>query len=107
MISLRLRTKHALILYIRSIYTFRHAFSQFKKSLSPLHISQKSSTFALVMIQHFLDYIAIERKYSLRSVKAKLSGLRSFYRFLLRQKKVNRDVTARVIPPIKPRQDLE
>ena len=100
------------------------------------------------MIQHFLDYIAIERKYSQRtveayrddlrdfcrflgwesedfnpdevgeddvkawmldmlenqklsprSVKAKLSGLRSFYRFLLRQKKVNRDVTARVIPP--------
>ena len=148
MISLRLRTKHALILYIRSIYTFRHAFSQFKKTLSPLHISQKSSTFALVMIQHFLDYIAIERKYSPRtveaygdslrefcmflgwetdqydpdqvgeddvkgwmlhmleeqhlaprSVKAKLSALRSFYRFLLRQRKVTRDVTARVIPP--------
>ena len=100
------------------------------------------------MIQHFLDYIAIERKYSQRtvdayrddlrdfcaflgltpeeynpsdvgeddvkawmlylldeqkqsprSVKRKLSALRSFYRFLLRQKKVKRDITARVIPP--------
>ena len=108
------------------------------------------------MIQHFLDYIAIERKYSLRtveayrddlrdfgrfmgwsakgadplvvsaeqvrkvgeddvktwmlemlekekqsprSVKRKLSALRSFYRFLLRAGKVTRDVTARVVPP--------
>ena len=100
------------------------------------------------MIQHFLDYIAIERKYSPRtveayrddlrdfcafmgwepeefdpgqvaetdvkmwmlhmleeqhqaprSVKRKLSALRSFYKFLLRQKKVARDITARVIPP--------
>ena len=100
------------------------------------------------MIQHFLDYIAIERKYSVRtveayrddlrdfcrflgwepeefkpedvgeddvkmwmlelleeqhqsprSVKRKLSALRSFYKFLLRQKKVTRDVTARVVPP--------
>ena len=108
------------------------------------------------MIQHFLDYIAIERKYSLRtveayrddlrdfgrfmgwsakgadplvvsaeqvrkvgeddvktwmlemlekdkqsprSVKRKLSALRSFYRFLLRTGKVTRDVTARVVPP--------
>ena len=100
------------------------------------------------MIQHFLDYIAIERKYSPRtveayrddlrdfcmfmgwepeefdpeqvaetdvkmwmlhmleeqhqaprSVKRKLSALRSFYKFLLRQKKVTRDITARVIPP--------
>ena len=100
------------------------------------------------MIQHFLDYIAIERKYSQRtveayhddlrdfcrfmgweveefdperageddvklwmldmleqqhqsprSVKRKLSALRSFYKFLLRQKKVKRDITARVIPP--------
>ena len=34
-----------------------------------------------------------------RSVKRKLSALRSFYKFLLRQKKVKRDITARVIPP--------
>ena len=100
------------------------------------------------MIQHFLDYIAVERKYSQRtveayhddlrdfcrflgweiedfdpskldegdvknwmldlleeqhqsprSVKRKLSALRSFYRFLLRQKKVSVDITARIIPP--------
>ena len=100
------------------------------------------------MISHFLDYIAIERKYSQRtveayhddlrdfcrflgwelgdfnpddvdeadvkdwmldllekqhqsprSVKRKLSALRSFYRFLLRQKLVKRDITARIIPP--------
>ncbi len=100
------------------------------------------------MIQHFLDYIAIERKYSQRtveayhddlrdfcrfmawevedfnpkevsetdvklwmldmlekqhqsprSVKRRLSALRSFYKFLLRQKKVPKDVTARIIPP--------
>ena len=100
------------------------------------------------MIKHFLDYIAIERKYSPRtveayrddlrdfctflsrtpeeynpedvdetdvkewmldllekqhqsprSVKRKLSALRSFYKFLLRQGKVRRDITARVIPP--------
>ena len=108
------------------------------------------------MIRHFLDYIAIERKYSPRtveayrddlrdfgrfigwaskdadhlvvseeqvrkvgeddvktwmlemlekdkqsprSVKRKLSALRSFYRFLLRTGKVTKDVTARVVPP--------
>ena len=100
------------------------------------------------MIRHFLDYIAIERKYSQRtveayhddlrdfcrfmgweiedfdpkevdetdvkmwmlhmieeqhqsprSVKRTLSALRSFYKFLLRQKKVQRDITARIIPP--------
>ena len=100
------------------------------------------------MIAHFLDYIAVERKYSPRtveayrddlrdfcrflgwepedfnpddldetdvkawmldllenqhqsprSVKRKLSALRSFYRFLLRQKKVSKDITARIIPP--------
>ena len=100
------------------------------------------------MIQQFLDYIAIERKYSQRtveayhddlrdfcrfmgweiedfnpkevsetdvktwmldmleeqhqsprSVKRRLSALRSFYKFLLRQKKVPKDVTARIIPP--------
>ena len=100
------------------------------------------------MIQHFLDYIAIERKYSQRtveayhddlrdfcaflgwetaefdpkeldetdvkawmldmlenqhqsprSVKRRLSALRSFYKFLLRQGKVTRDITARVVAP--------
>ena len=100
------------------------------------------------MIAHFLDYIAVERKYSQRtveayrddlrdfcrflgwepddfdpskvgeddvkmwmldmleqqhqsprSVKRRLSALRSFYKFLLRQKKVTTDITARVIPP--------
>lgn len=100
------------------------------------------------MIQHFLDYIAIERKYSQRtveayhddlrdfcrfmgweisdfrpdevdeedvknwmldllenqhqsprSVKRKLSALCSFYKFLLRQKIITRDITARIIPP--------
>lgn len=100
------------------------------------------------MIKHFLDYIAIERKYSPRtveayrddlrdfctflgrtpeeldptapdetdvkewmlcllekqhqsprSVKRKLSALRSFYKFLLRQGKVKKDITARIIPP--------
>ena len=105
-------------------------------------------TFAPEMIQHFLDYIAIERKYSQRtveayrddlrdfcaflgwepadfdarsvgeddvkmwmlhmleeqkqsprSVKRRLSALRSFYKFLLRQGKVRKDITARVISP--------
>ena len=100
------------------------------------------------MIAHFLDYIAIERKYSQRtveayrddlrdfclflgwqpeefdpdrveeddvkmwmldllekqhqsprSVKRKLSALRSFYKFLLRQGKVKKDITARIISP--------
>lgn len=100
------------------------------------------------MIQHFLDYIAIERKYSKRtveayhddlrdfcrfmgweiedfnpdqvgetdvklwmldmieqqhqsprSVKRRLSALRSFYKYLLRQRRVTKDVTARIIPP--------
>ena len=101
-----------------------------------------------MMISHFLDYIAIERKYSVRtveayrddlrdfcrflgwepeefdptkldetdvknwmldmienqhqsprSVKRRLSALRSFYKFLLRQGKVSKDITARVIAP--------
>ena len=34
-----------------------------------------------------------------RSVKRKLSALRSFYKFLLRQRKVSKDITARVTPP--------
>ncbi len=100
------------------------------------------------MIKHFLDYLAVERNYSARtveayrddlrdfcrfmgweteeydarnvgeddvktwmlemlekehlsprSVKRKLSALRSFYKFLLQQGKVSRDITARVKPP--------
>ena len=34
------------------------------------------------MIQHFLDYIAIERKYSQRTVEAYHDDLRDFCRFL-------------------------
>ena len=105
-------------------------------------------TIFAAVIQHFLDYIAIERKYSPRtveayrddlrdfcrfigcptddfdpksvdetdvktwmldmienqhqkprSVKRRLSALRSFYRFLLRQRCVEKDITARIIPP--------
>ena len=100
------------------------------------------------MIQHFLDYMAIERKYSPRtveayrddlrdfctflglepdefqtdlageddikawmlclieeqkqsprSVKRKLSALHSFYKWLLRQGLVNKDITRRITPP--------
>lgn len=100
------------------------------------------------MIAHFLDYIAVERKYSQRtveayrddlrdfcrflawepeefdpervgeddvktwmlnlleeqhqsprSVKRKLSALHSFYKFLLRQGKVTKDITARIQSP--------
>ena len=100
------------------------------------------------MIKHFLDSLAIERKYSARtveayrddlrdfcrflgweiedfnpeevgeddvktwmlelletehqaprSVKRKLSALRSFYKYLLQQNKVRRDITARITPP--------
>ena len=100
------------------------------------------------MIQHFLDYIAIERKYSPRtveayrddlrdfctflglapdefqtdlageddikawmlhlieeqkqsprSVKRKLSALHSFYKWLLRQGLVKKDITRRIMPP--------
>ena len=101
-----------------------------------------------MLVQQFLNYIAIEKKYSERtveayrddlrdfcrflgwqpeefdpdevdetdvkdwmldmlesqhqsprSVKRRLSALRSFYKFLLRQGKVKRDITARVISP--------
>jgi integrase/recombinase XerC len=40
-----------------------------------------------------------EEKQSPRSVKRKLSALRSFYKYLLRLKKVPKDITARVIAP--------
>lgn len=45
-----------------------------------------------------LDMIE-EQNQSPRSVKRRLSALRSFYKFLLRQKKVDKDITARIIPP--------
>ena len=45
-----------------------------------------------------LDMIE-EQKQSPRSVRRRLSALRSFYKFLLRQKKVDKDITARIIPP--------
>jgi len=100
------------------------------------------------LIQHFLDYIAIERNYSVktveayrddlrdfcrfldvapeafdpkdvgeedvklwmldmldkqhqspRSVKRRLSALRSFYKWMLRLKKVDKDITWRITPP--------
>ena len=45
-----------------------------------------------------LDMIE-EQHLSPRSVKRRLSALRSFYKFLLRQGKVSKDITARIIPP--------
>jgi integrase/recombinase XerC len=45
-----------------------------------------------------LDMIE-EQHQSPRSVKRKLSALRSFYKFLLRQGRVSRDITARIVPP--------
>ena len=50
-------------------------------------------------VKAWMLYLLEEQKQSPRSVKRKLSALRSFYRFLLRQKKVKKDITARVIPP--------
>lgn len=45
-----------------------------------------------------LDMIETQHQ-SPRSVKRRLSALRSFYKFLLRQGKVTKDITARVIAP--------
>ena len=116
-----------------------------------MHILRNFCNFAADyrgMIQHFLDYIAVERNYSPRtveayhddlqdfctflgwameefnptevkendvkmwmldllekehqsprSVKRKLSALRSFYKFLLRQGKITKDITARITSP--------
>lgn len=50
-------------------------------------------------VKGWLLYMLDEQKQSPRSVKRKLSALRSFYKWALRLKKVPRDVTARVIPP--------
>ncbi len=108
----------------------------------------KKMLYLCSVIRHFLEHIAVERKYSPRtveayhddlrdfcrfmgweiedfnaelvgeddikawmldmienlhqsprSVKRKLSALRSFYKWALRLKKVPRDITARIIPP--------
>lgn len=45
-----------------------------------------------------LDMIE-KQHHSPRSAKRKLSALRSFYKFLLRQKLVTRDITVRIVPP--------
>ena len=50
-------------------------------------------------VKGWMLYLIEEQKQSPRSVKRKLSALRSFYKFLLRQKKITRDITARIIPP--------
>lgn len=59
---------------------------------NPILISE--SDVKLWMI-HLLD----EQHFSPRSVKRKLSSLRSFYRFLLRNKVVSKDVTRLIISP--------
>ena len=50
-------------------------------------------------VKNWMLYMIEEQKQSPRSVKRKLSALRSLYKFLLRQGKVQKDITARVIPP--------
>ena len=46
-------------------------------------------------MMHMLD----EQKQSVRSVKRRLSSLRSFYKYLLRMGRVDKDITQRVIAP--------
>ena len=50
-------------------------------------------------VKAWMLYMIEEAHQSPRSVKRKLSALRSFYKYLLRQGKVRRDITARIIPP--------
>lgn len=50
-------------------------------------------------VKGWMLFLLEEQKQSPRSVKRKLSALRSFYKWALRQKKVRRDITARIIPP--------
>lgn len=50
-------------------------------------------------VKNWMLYMVEEQKHSPRSVKRKLSALRSFYKWALRLKKVRRDVTAKVISP--------
>lgn len=50
-------------------------------------------------VKSWMLYMLEEQKQSPRSVKRKLSALRSFYKYMLRMGKVKRDITARIIPP--------
>ena len=50
-------------------------------------------------VKNWMLYLLEEQYQSPRSVKRRLSALRSFYKFLLRQKKVTKDITARIVPP--------
>ena len=50
-------------------------------------------------VKAWMLHLLEEQHQSPRSVKRKLSALRSFYKFLLRQGKIHRDITARIIAP--------
>ena len=50
-------------------------------------------------IKAWMLYLIEEQKQSPRSVKRKLSALHSFYKWLLRQGLVNKDITRRIMPP--------
>ncbi len=50
-------------------------------------------------IKGWMLYLVEEQRQSPRSVKRRLSALRSFYKWALRLKKVPRDVTAKIISP--------
>ncbi len=50
-------------------------------------------------VKGWMLYMIEEQKQSPRSVKRRLSALRSFYKWALRLKKVPRDVTAKIISP--------
>lgn len=50
-------------------------------------------------VKAWMLYMLEEQKQSPRSVKRKLSALRSLYKFMLRQGRVQRDITARIVPP--------
>ena len=50
-------------------------------------------------IKAWMLYLIEEQKQSPRSVKRKLSALHSFYKWLLRQGLVNKDITRRITPP--------
>ena len=50
-------------------------------------------------VKSWMLYMVEDQKQSPRSVKRRLSALRSFYKWALRLRKVPRDITARIIPP--------
>ena len=50
-------------------------------------------------VREWLLYMIEEKKHAPRSVQQKLTALRSFYKFLLRQQAVEKDVTRRIIAP--------